>query len=44
MNNKVKIYHVDYGTTFGYDITDDEKKIWYFIQMDLFGDGNKLVI
>ena len=42
--NKVKIYHVDDSTTFGYDITEDGKRVWYFIQQDVFGDGSGLCI
>lgn len=43
-NDKVKIHHVDDGTTFGYDITEEGKRVWYFIQEDVFGDGTVLCI
>ena len=40
----LKVYHVKDETAFGYDITEDNERVWYFIQVDFFGDGRKLGI
>lgn len=37
-SNGLKVYHVNDGSTFGYDITEDNQRVWYFIQEDMFGD------
>ncbi len=42
--NSIKVYHVKDETVFGYDITEDNKRVWYFIQVDFFGDGRRLGI
>ena len=43
-SNGLKVYHVNDGSTFGYDITEDNQRVWYFIQEDMFGDGSNFCI
>lgn len=43
-NNQLKIHHVNDGTTFGYDIVEDGTKVYYFIRLDMFGDGSQFGI
>lgn len=43
-DNRLRIYHVNDGSTFGYDITEGGTKIYYFIQVDFFGDGSRFGI
>lgn len=42
--NELKVYHVNDGSIFGYDITEDNQRVWYFIQEDVFGDGEHYTI
>ncbi|WP_276929687.1 hypothetical protein [Herbinix luporum] len=40
-DSRLRIFHVNDGTTFGYDMTEDGRRVWYFIQLDIFGDGSR---
>lgn len=43
-DSRLRIFHVNDGTTFGYDMTEDGRRVWYFIQLDMFGDGSEYFI
>ncbi|NLK27999.1 MAG: hypothetical protein GX306_06615 [Clostridiales bacterium] len=44
MKDEVMVIHMKDETPFGYDVTEDERRVWYFIQMDFFGDNRHLGI
>lgn len=41
MNDEMNVINRKDGTPFGIDITEEGKKVWYFIQADYFGDGRR---
>ena len=43
-DSRLRIFHENDGTTFGYDMTEDGRRVWYFIQLDIFGDGSRYCI
>lgn len=44
MEKNMKVNNIKDETIYGYDITEDNKRVWYFIQVDFFGDGRHLGI
>jgi hypothetical protein len=44
MSDELKVINREDETPFGFDVTEDGRRVWYFIQADIFGDGRCLAI
>lgn len=40
----MKVFHIDDGTEYGYDLTEDGRSITYYLRMDMFGDGRSIAV